>query len=121
MNREVGALEIKRALLLLLAAAILLLAACGSAPEAPRLEPLERSRFTDPEASASPSAADAGDRSLPEDAGSRDYVLNTHTHKFHLPDCPGVASMKESNKSFYSGTRDELILQGYSPCGTCKP
>ncbi|MGN8732906.1 hypothetical protein ACTNEY_04590 [Fusicatenibacter saccharivorans] len=29
--------------------------------------------------------------------------------------------MKESNKMFFTGTRDELISQGYNPCGNCHP
>lgn len=50
-----------------------------------------------------------------------DYVLNTNTHKFHYSSCSSVNSMKESNKSFYNGTRDEVIAMGYSPCGRCLP
>ena len=49
------------------------------------------------------------------------YVLNTSSKKFHLPDCSGVSSMSESNRQDYTGTREDLIAQGYSPCGICKP
>lgn len=49
------------------------------------------------------------------------YVLNTGTRKFHLPDCASVSSMKEENRQDYTGTRDDLIAQGYTPCGSCKP
>ena len=49
------------------------------------------------------------------------YILNTKSRKFHLPDCGGVASMSESNKSSYTGFRQDLIDQGYSPCGQCNP
>lgn len=49
------------------------------------------------------------------------YVLNTNTHKFHYPDCSSVAKMKEENKSYFTGTRDEVISMGYEPCGNCKP
>ena len=49
------------------------------------------------------------------------YVLNTGTHKFQLPDCASVRSMKEENRQDYTGTRDDLIAQGYAPCGSCKP
>ena len=41
--------------------------------------------------------------------------------KFHLPDCPGVSNMSEQNKQEYTGSREELIARGYSPCGTCDP
>lgn len=50
-----------------------------------------------------------------------DYILNTNTHKFHYPSCSSVNQMKESNKSYYTGTRDEVIAMGYDPCGRCHP
>lgn len=50
-----------------------------------------------------------------------DYVLNTNTHKFHYPDCSSVDQMKESNKRFYTGTREEVIAMGYDPCKRCNP
>lgn len=49
------------------------------------------------------------------------YILNTNTKKFHYPTCSSVGQMKESNKQSYSGSRDDLIAQGYSPCGRCHP
>ena len=49
------------------------------------------------------------------------YVLNTNTHKFHYPSCSSVKKMSEKNKSLYTGTRDEVISMGYSPCGNCHP
>ncbi len=50
-----------------------------------------------------------------------DYVLNLKSKKFHLPTCTGVSQMSEKNKEYYTGSREDLIAQGYSPCGTCKP
>ena len=50
-----------------------------------------------------------------------DYIANTNTKKFHYPSCSSVKKMKESNKMYYTGTRDELIAKGYSPCGNCHP
>lgn len=50
-----------------------------------------------------------------------DYIVNTNTGKFHYPSCGSVKKMKESNKMYYTGTRDELISQGYDPCGNCHP
>lgn len=49
------------------------------------------------------------------------YVANKNSMVFHLPDCPSVTQMKESNKVFLTGTREEAIAQGYSPCGNCNP
>ena len=50
-----------------------------------------------------------------------DYIVNTNTGKFHHTYCSSVKKMKESNKMYYTGTRDELISQGYDPCGNCHP
>jgi len=49
------------------------------------------------------------------------YVLNTSSKKFHLPDCSGASSMSEANRQEVETTREDLIAQGYSPCGSCKP
>lgn len=49
------------------------------------------------------------------------YVLNTHTKKFHYPDCPSVEQMSDQNKDFTDATREELISRGYTPCGRCDP
>ena len=65
-----------------------------------------------------------GESALAGDAGGGTegvYILNTSSGKFHLPDCAGVASMKEENKQTYTGSREELIAQGYEPCGQCDP
>lgn len=50
-----------------------------------------------------------------------DYVLNTNTRKFHYPSCSSAKQTKESNKAYFTGTRDEVIQKGYSPCGRCFP
>ncbi len=55
------------------------------------------------------------------DAAEVTYVLNTSSKKFHLPDCSGAKNMKEENRQDYTGTREMLIQQGYTPCGQCKP
>ena len=49
------------------------------------------------------------------------YVLNTNTKKFHNPDCSSVTDMENDNREEYSGSRDDLIDRGHSPCGRCKP
>ena len=55
------------------------------------------------------------------DAELCDYVLNTHTKKIHLPSCSSLKGMKEDNKAYYKGSKDELIDNGYEACGNCKP
>lgn len=49
------------------------------------------------------------------------FVLNTNTKKFHRPDCRYASDITEDNKRSFHGERDNLITQGYSPCGSCKP
>uniref|UniRef100_UPI00405722C6 DNA/RNA non-specific endonuclease n=1 Tax=Agathobacter sp. TaxID=2021311 RepID=UPI00405722C6 len=49
------------------------------------------------------------------------YILNTSGKKFHYADCSGVSGMKAENKEEYTGSRKNLVLQGYEPCGKCNP
>lgn len=49
------------------------------------------------------------------------YVANKNTKKFHYPSCGSVEDMKEKNKLYYDGSRDDLINQGYVPCKRCNP
>ncbi len=65
-------------------------------------------------------------KTVSEDSSSEEsieqtYILNTNTHKFHDPSCSCVDDIKDSNKETYTGSRDDLIAQGYEPCGQCKP
>ena len=49
------------------------------------------------------------------------YILNTNSKKFHKESCKNAESISEKNKEVYNGTREDLIEDGYSPCGVCKP
>lgn len=51
----------------------------------------------------------------------RDYVLNTGRMRFHYPNCSSVGQMSDKNKQEYTGSREDLIEQGYQPCGSCNP
>ena len=50
-----------------------------------------------------------------------DYVVNTNSGKFHVPSCRYADEIKDSNRLDYTGSRDELISQGYIPCKVCNP
>ena len=68
--------------------------------------------------------AQSGETASAGDSGQakvKDYVLNTNSKKFHLPDCSGASQMSEKNREEFTGTRQELIDQGYDPCGSCEP
>lgn len=68
-----------------------------------------------------PTPAPEPDTSASEEPIGTDYIMNTNTKKFHYPSCGSVAKMKDKNKGYFTGTRDELIAQGYDPCGNCHP
>ena len=71
-----------------------------------------------PQAEEPQSELEAAQESAPQ---GTDYILNTSTKKFHDPTCGSVKQMKESNKQVYTGSRDEVIAQGYDPCKKCNP
>lgn len=65
-----------------------------------------------------------GDSRLDDEATlnqETDYVVNTHTNKFHSPSCSSVDDIKTKNRKDYSGSREDLISQGYAPCKRCNP
>ena len=49
------------------------------------------------------------------------YVINKKSGKIHRPDCSGVKTMSDKNKLFSNESVDELIAEGYTPCGECRP
>ena len=49
------------------------------------------------------------------------YILNVNTKKFQYPSCSSVKQMSDKNKQTYTGSRDDLISQGYDPCKKCNP
>lgn len=55
------------------------------------------------------------------DARIRVYVLNTNTMRFHYPSCPSVSQTAKHNREKVRTSREELIRQGYEPCGECEP
>lgn len=57
--------------------------------------------------------------STPE--GEVKYVLNTNSKKFHLPNKSCSNNIKEENRAETSKTKEVLLFEGYSACGTCKP
>ena len=46
------------------------------------------------------------------------YVLNTSSHKFHLPSC---SRLPTKNREDTTMSREEIIQLGYEPCGYCHP
>ena len=75
---------------------------------------------TDPPPANGGGSDDTGSSSGIEE-GEETFILNTSSKKFHKEDCSGVKSMSEANKSTYTGVRQDLVEDGYEPCGTCNP
>lgn len=84
--------------------------------EAPTSEPTEP-----PATEASNAKNTTSTKDTTSTAKEYTYVLNTSTRKFHYSGCSSVKQMKDSNKSSFTGTRQEVIAKGYSPCGNCYP
>lgn len=49
------------------------------------------------------------------------YVVNIKTGKFHYDWCESVGQIKDKNKEEITATREEMLAQGYKPCGECCP
>ena len=49
------------------------------------------------------------------------YNVNINTKKFHKEDCPSVKKIKSENKKAYTGYKENLVKNGYSPCSQCNP
>ena len=49
------------------------------------------------------------------------YILNTSSRKFHTADCLQAQSIKEENREEYTGSREDLLDQGYTASKCCNP
>ena len=67
------------------------------------------------EKTADISAADDSDAENGEDQEPKEqtYILNKNTKNFHKPECSSVDDIKAENKSGFTGTREELIEDGF--------
>lgn len=65
--------------------------------------------------------SNVGKAAASDSSAEKTYVLNTNTHKFHDPDCSSMSQMKEKNKRIVTESRDQIIADGYDPCGRCHP
>ncbi|WP_239442821.1 DNA/RNA non-specific endonuclease [Gordonibacter sp. An230] len=65
------------------------------------------------------SRAQGEDQEEASDGGP--YILNTSSMKIHRPGCGALENMADKNREESSATLEELIDQGYSPCGLCNP
>ncbi|MCH5183334.1 MAG: MBL fold metallo-hydrolase [Oscillospiraceae bacterium] len=67
------------------------------------------------------SSVESSDETSSENTESPKWILNTSTHKIHRPDCRHVDTIAEHNRMESDQTIAELLQEGYTACGTCKP
>lgn len=89
----------------------------GESREANELLPASKNS----DKSGNAASGTASDKDSSDPVSEQTYILNTSSKKFHKESCSGVKSMKEKNKKVYTGKREEVIEQGYAPCGNCHP
>lgn len=56
-----------------------------------------------------------------DSVGEYRFVLNTNTMKIHTADCGSVEDISDANIAYTDKTYEELVAEGYSPCGRCHP
>lgn len=61
------------------------------------------------------------DEAIIYSAPKHTYILNPNTDIFHLGDCYEVKRMNPENRQTVIETRQNMIEQGYKPCGKCNP
>ncbi|MCR4943961.1 MAG: DNA/RNA non-specific endonuclease [Clostridium sp.] len=52
---------------------------------------------------------------------SASYVLNTNSHKFHLPACSSAPKKDSADRKDVNESREQIIAEGYDPCKKCNP
>lgn len=76
---------------------------------------------TEPEATEPPETNPPATQPPADETEGMDYVLNTNSMKFHDPDCEWAQKISDRNRLDYTGSREDLIERGYTPCGGCDP
>lgn len=54
-------------------------------------------------------------------SNAKEYVLNSKSKKIHMPDCSALSNMSDGNRIDTLSNYDDLISNGYEPCGICHP
>lgn len=49
------------------------------------------------------------------------YILNTATKRFHTAQCGQGMNTKQENREVFTGSREQLLAEGYTPAGCCDP
>lgn len=49
------------------------------------------------------------------------FIMDKSTAVFHKESCPDNISISEENKTSMTGSREDVMGRGYTPCTTCNP
>lgn len=61
---------------------------------------------------------------IPEPQRASDYgsyIINLSSEVFHLADCSSAKFLSSSNRAVFTGSREELLSQDFTPCRNCHP
>lgn len=58
-------------------------------------------------------------RAAPQEPSA--WVIDAAARRFHLPGCSSVPAIPEADRQDFTGPREEMIRQGFTPCGGCLP
>ncbi len=56
-----------------------------------------------------------------QDSMVHDCIVNDAAKTFHRASCPSAQTIKNEKARKHTGMRQELIEEGYKPCGRCRP
>ena len=113
----------KKLLCLTLATLMLLLSACSSVEPTELPDEIVEESYNE-ETYEEPIEIDDTDEEYEYEeyeSEAEEFVLNTNSYKIHYPWCHSAKRTKDYNKKYVTDTVDNLIDQGYSPCGNCDP
>lgn len=74
-----------------------------------------------PEESSNTPSEDEKEPEVVESVNECSFVLNNNSMKIHKPSCSSVKDISEENIEYTDKTYEELVAEGYSPCGRCHP
>lgn len=67
------------------------------------------------------SRAENSDNNDKTDSSVSNYILNTSSKKFHTSTCAQAKAISKDNVKAFSGTKDELLAEGYTAGKCCNP
>lgn len=110
---------------------LIVLASCGRRDNAPEVEPTEATDAVSVATSAAsietePAATRVNVSEIFANQGANaltevTYILNIETRVFHKPGCGYADNIDPANSKETGDSRQQLVLNGYEPCGHCDP